>query len=962
MPASTPEKANVFQFMVIRAPNSIEPKTSQRAYIKDEDDLFSARSTSKISRMVYQKVFCENPPLSRGSRFPIPPPASAGIIAALLETLTVFEPACPTPDNVGALEALRDRTYFTAPGGFYILPDRLAHLQAPLVRPLPAVLNVLHAPPLTTGGVLNAPGLIKRLSQIFDDTPLIDVVFTRDHVYTEAVAAATRELFDTLYLLYILRRRISVNLEHMIEGLRALHVLQAIARDPLAIVSLDDLQAYLSATPILHPLFGRLHRFREPFSTLRPIGIGDLKVVKQWLCCYKAGDFAHVENVLAGETKVRVHRRLEKTEELFSSSSEKHEETERDTQSTDRFELKREAESVIKQDLAVNANAAVTYTYGMIVANVTAGMAYTRSQTDQNKSADNFSREVLDKAVKRIQTRVSEQRSTTKIFETEETNSHTLTNLPANGHISGIYRWLDKEYRAQLFNYGKRLMFEFILPEPAAFFVEARLRAYEGQVDVPQPPKPVLPTSADLGFTSDAIDEDRFNQLRLHYDLADFSYPLEAKSVAFKDLKTEQAFIEGGTNLPKTWVSKSYGCDLRSVGYNVTALVVEGSLGFNSNGSDGTATPVALASRNLFSIWLDGTELFYQNYDGANFHSFHVPNYVPKDAALHAITPYELTADKVDLVIGTQNVEFFHLQISARLTLSSKALAEWRRKVYERVYKAEQGRLDKLDAAAAQAYQVQMATYHNRLGELRTTTVNDLLQGQSDAFNRQLIGKELKRLCLATLTRDFDTDPADDITTAIDAMGTRQVAFTHRHMAVTEQPDATAPVSADVQFDVVSKTVGYPAPQLVASAAIARHIQFLEQAFDWQQMAYVFYPYFWATPPKWIDLMSRSDAADANMSAFLQAGSCKVLLAVSSAYDDSVLHYLATGEPWEGGPAPVIGDPLYVPLYEEMRRQQDDLDGATPEGKTWTFTVPTSLVYLENSSTPLPKSVCDDTP
>jgi hypothetical protein len=964
MSDSAPAKTNVFQFMVIRAPNSIEPKVSQRGYITDDDDLFSAQSTSRIGPMIYQKVFCEDPPEHPEHGFPPLPPNPIGIIRALLETLPFIEPACPNPAVMGSIEALRDRTYITASGRlFYILPDRLEHLQAPLIALLGAVLDVLHAPPLMLDKTLDINALRKKLISIFDGRLLHDVVFSRDEVYVEEFAAARRELFDTLYKLYILRRRVSINLEHIIEGLRALHVLEALAVEPSLIGDLDDLKTYLSATPIIHPLFARLHRFREPFNTIRPLGIGDLKVVKQWLCGYKAGDFAHVENVLEGESKIRVHRRLEKTEELFSFSSEKQEETQHDLQSTDRFELKREAESVIKQDLAVNLNATVTYSSMPIVATVTAGMSYTRSQTDQNKSADNFSREVLDKAVKRIQSRASEQRSTTKLFETEETNTHTLANPAGKGHISGIYRWLDKEYRAQLYNYGKRLMFEFILPEPAAFFVEARLRAYEGQIDVPKPPQVVKPQVAVLDFAANAIDQVKFNNLRLHYDLTDLSYPVQTKTVEFKDSTTGQAYFEGGGPTPLIMQPVTYACDLNSIGYNITSLAVEGTLQFSSMGTAGT-TPAEKLYQNLLSISIDGTPVFSQNYVAVLWHSFHKPNVDdPHDETLHnKTTPYyHLTADRVDLVINGQNIQHSRLEVSAFLTYSKEALAEWQQYVYERVYKAEQDRLDKLYQEAAQAYQAQMATYHNRLAELRTMAVNELLQGQSDAFNRQLIGTELKRLCLAMLTKDFDASTADDVMTKLDAMGERQESFTYRQLEVKELPDAIAPTSVEVQFAIRDKTIGYPAPKLGEAAFKARYIQFLEQAFDWQQMAYLFYPYFWATPPKWIELMSRSDAGDANMSAFLQAGSCKVLLAVSPAYDDSVMHYLATGEPWEGGPAPVIGDPLYLPLYEEVRKQQDDLDGAKPEGKSWKFTVPTSLVYLENSSTPLPKSVCAET-
>jgi hypothetical protein len=133
-----------------------------------------------------------------------------------------------------------------------------------------------------------------------------------------------------------------------------------------------------------------------------------------------------------------------------------------------------------------------------------------------------------------------------------------------------------------------------------------------------------------------------------------------------------------------------------------------------------------------------------------------------------------------------------------------------------------------------------------------------------------------------------------------------------------------------------------------------RFIQFLEQAFEWRQLAYIFYPYFWATRPKWIEMMNHADDTDPNMTAFLQAGSVRVLIAVTPAYEQAVLHFLATGEPWEGGPAPVIGDPLFIPLYEELHKQQDDLYNAVPEGEPWTFVLPTSLVYLEDSEATLP--------
>lgn len=1007
MDGSTVEKTNVFQFMVIRTPASVEPKASQRNYIRDDApslagrsdaDLFSTNSSSKIGVIVYQKVFCDDPPPIY-SRAYIPQPTTTNdIFAAVLGMLPSFAPGCPS-SQPREIEALRDRPYLFSGGRYYLLPYRLEDLPTALASALPSIHALLRSPPLKSDGALDRSLLINNLRALFDGRELYDVVFALEKGgYSDYFADAKRQWFDTLYLLYIMRRRISVDLAPIIEGLRAIHVVEALATDEFVakleqqgkskphdemllhaleatypslrpwtfkgapasmplIGDLADLLTYMSATPIIHPIFARLRHFRKPFNLIRPLGLGDLKVVKQWLCGYKAGEFAHVENVLAGETKNRIHRRLEKTDQTFSFSSDTQQDIQRDVQTTDRFELKREAESVIKQDLAINTNASVTYSSMPVVATITAGMSFARSQTDQNKAAATFSREVMDKAVKRVQTRASEQRSTTKLFETEETNTHEFANTAGNGNVSGIYRWLDKEYRAQLYNYGKRLMFEFILPEPAAFFVEARLRAFESQLEVPKPPPPVLLQTKLPDVDWWDIKEHAFKDLALKYDLSAFTWPLKTKVVALKDTKTDHAYFgDLDMRTSKMWIPQSFTCELEAQGYDITGLRIDGDMDWSSNGGAGNLA-------NLFAITVNGTRLYLGDFSGTNFFPFRSPNNTVLESPLRAptFTPYRLTAAPINLTLGFQNTLHYAVEISAELSRSADELERWQREVWRAIARIEQAPFDKLNEQAAETYQAALATYHNRLADLRSMAINDLLQGQSTAFNRQLISTELKRLCLSTLTKEFDADLTDDTLTQLEAMGSRQVTYSSRQLSVTEKGTAPDSLTVEVDFEVRKKLIGYPAPDLPVSAAKGRYIQFLEQAFDWQQLAYVFYPYFWATPPKWIDLMSRLDQTDATLSAFLQAGSCKVLLAVAPSYDDAVLHYLATGEPWEGGLAPVIGDPLYVPLYEELRRQQDDLEGATPDGPSWKFTVPTSLVYLEGSSTPLPESVCEDT-
>src|SRR5262249_12241500 len=152
---------------------------------------------------------------------------------------------------------------------------------------------------------------------------------------------------------------------------------------------------------------------------------------------------------LKGEKRGRTRRDLEKTEDTFSFSRDQSAQSTKDTQTTDRFELKNEAEKVAKTEMSINvgANAGFEYvgTGYKIVAGVTAGFAYNTQNSDTSKLANTFARDVVGKAVDNVQTRSVQSRTTTKTFESEETNTHRFDNSgPEGGHISGIYRWVDK--------------------------------------------------------------------------------------------------------------------------------------------------------------------------------------------------------------------------------------------------------------------------------------------------------------------------------------------------------------------------------------------------------------------------------------------------------------------------------------------------------------------------------------
>ena len=86
--------------------------------------------------------------------------------------------------------------------------------------------------------------------------------------------------------------------------------------------------------------------------------------------------------------------------------------------------------------------------------------------------------------------RSREERMRRSLERYEEKNEHGFDNKLGTGHVIGIYRWVDKYYKARLINYGKRLMLEFIVPEPAAFYLHLQLKQTLKGVTMKQPVPP----------------------------------------------------------------------------------------------------------------------------------------------------------------------------------------------------------------------------------------------------------------------------------------------------------------------------------------------------------------------------------------------------------------------------------------------------------------------------------------
>jgi hypothetical protein len=786
----------------------------------------------------------------------------------------------------------------------------------------------------------NRTEIVDRLNQILEGGLI---------TYANSADSKKEEMFDSLYYEYMLKRSEAVNLDNTINSIRALTVIEYLSHDIqvienilntqkgclLSIVSLfnrkqeqsmmrynssqgclnlgslnwkdislqirngQDLKDIFQRKPLIDPLFTLCKNVlsgKEMFNAIKPLGIADLKVVKQELIEYRPGEIAHIENVLKGESKERSHRRLDRTEEVFSTLTETNEETEKETQTTARFELKTEAEKTIQTDLSVEAGVTVSGSYGPAVkVTANASFAYNQQTEETSKVSSNYAKDILDRSLSRIQKRIREERITKQIHEIEEINRHALNNTNGSKHISGIYRWVDKVYKSQIYNYGKRMMFEFVIPEPAAFYIYAQEKFKNGNIDgIGKKPKTITEIFDEIKKETPAISYDHkgIDDSTLSYFIKEYNIQgisLKPKSVyVFESFSKEdipEAGAVGGRPQGNTTV-ESKNLTIPD-GYEIDKF------GYHRSTQPSWTFPTLFLhiGDNVFDC--TGHPDFYNEVD-LN------PN-------------IEVAKQLLPVTIHGYDLLSYVIHIKVLCTPSASLIEKWQIETYQKI---------------VAAYQTAQELYEDKLNALQSRQGIEI-KGRNPKINQEIIRNELKKHSITMIAKQFDTKP--DFDTFFDAM----------------KPNTSIQKGGE-------EITKMPAIDIDDAKEEGKLVQFLEQAFEWQQMTYLFYPYFWGRIEDWAKSSNRYDEADTLFSQFLQAGSVRVVVPVTWAYNEAIMHYLCSGKPWEGGEAPAIDSELYLPIYEELKDQQDDLNGAKPEGKSWEVVVPTSLVYLQDSTSALP--------
>ncbi len=440
-------------------------------------------------------------------------------------------------------------------------------------------------------------------------------------------------------------------------------------------------------------------------------GVGDLLLVRQKLKAYQLIEIAHVENVLAGEHKDRVHRSLTIREEMTTTRTEQENERERDLQSTERNEMQTEAENTVKEDFKFDAGLQVSGSYGPSVSfSANASVSFARSVEDVQRRAATFSREITERTSEKVREKVTAERVVRLRQETEETNTHQLDNRrPDGSHIRGVYRWLNRVYDAQIFNYGKRMMYEFIVPEPAAFYIYAKLRHPNPNDELrkPEPPRgpdgPLRPTD---------ISEYNYGRYLAEYQVTSVPTPPARRIIRSFTDKQEGNTTNNFSRATTLSIPEGYVVEGARINYLF----------------DGVPDRTGLR----LTVGVGGIERMFQ---------FIPPDTQRIDPAGYLLLPGSYERE-LSVLVSAHNIQSFAVGVDVFCGLTVQGVAKWQLPVFE---------------AIIQAYQNQLAAYEDRV-RTREARDMDLVQGQNPLLNRRIERDELKKLCILMLRNDASLD------------------------------------------------------------------------------------------------------------------------------------------------------------------------------------------------------------
>ena len=447
----------------------------------------------------------------------------------------------------------------------------------------------------------------------------------------------------------------------------------------------------------------------EPVFGVNALGIIDFRRVEQELSCYKMDEVSHIENIMASQYKEKVARSLSILETEDEVTSEFSSERTSDTESTTKNEMQAEVSSVLSEEMerTFNFSAGVSGNFpgGSVTTSVGLGGNSSTSREDSTREALTLAESVTRRVQEKIIEKSTKRRRALSRREHEVTSKHGFDNRAGEEHVVGVYRWVDKEMKNRLVNYGRRSVLEFELPEPARNFIKAQEFAAKQKPFKGKPPE----TLNDAGLKKpEDINRENYLEFAAKYGVVPDRPPPETVHVSY-------AF-----ETPPGETGGEVGGDGRT-GTDIQSAAAHNEI----------AIPQGYVAEKVWFKCAPGDDTILVSVAGTVFVNG------PSDRELEPVS------GTISVAIVAWSLEYA-VSLLFACRLSDEAYREWQLATYHII---REGYLD-----ARQVWEEQRDAHK---AEARDADLNP-------KFKSDLMQTELRRLCIEMLARPFGLELAAD--------------------------------------------------------------------------------------------------------------------------------------------------------------------------------------------------------
>lgn len=662
-----------------------------------------------------------------------------------------------------------------------------------------------------------------------------------------------------------------------------------------------DVQALVSWRHVILPA-DLLPPGQVPLLARRP-GFADLYVVRDEWNRYEADVIAATVNVLPGEKFSRTLRHSTMVDALTSTTTEVTTSQLTEKQQTTSSSLSESSSKEASLNIGAQGQVQTSGQYGPTQVTTSLGAQLQVSQSQADSVASSTAYQTLQRAVNSMTQQVTTIQSQRTVTRDSSVDEHVLQNT-RDGVTVGIYRWLNEVHYAQVVRYPHRYILEFQVPEPGAWLKWALQNTSTADWDNPDPGPFRLPSAEQNLSPADITPDD---------------YTANPPKPGTWRLLAQQWRVRGLIPAPAATVTVAVQVTVNppsesgSSGVPRVALVADESFTVPSGYRAETWSAQFSAFKNGQTIkfeeaWvtvgasqqgIGESRLQDGSWDIRLLGSLH-------DADNPDTTSFNVGGiDTGTIPVSVYAFEYIdgltcHVTVTCRRL--DETLAQWQEETFDQV---------------ASAYQSLLAAYQQER-DSRAQQVNGVAgTAGPPAVNQARAVNELRRMVIQDLLSALVTGEED--------------------VKVGGDP----PLAADEPY--------VPAAPLADTATI----QFFEQAFEWENLTYICYPYYWGRHETWVANVSAA-TADPEFDQFLNAGSARVVVPARPGFEDVVLFYLYTGTIWDGTQPPAPDEPGYLSIAQEIEALQRGATDGTPLTPSWSVTLPTTLLWAGSDPGTLP--------